>query len=153
MRKKLEIDFAAATFPDRFGKSLALKLGFSTSEWVELWWLARYPDRVKHEFDEARMGKLLDLILRDPKAAGRLMAAIQQDRDRKENSAMRSVLLRNWSKPDKEIASLLCEKLNQTKLAGKALAQRIENVKKQRQNLAKRYPRKGKTTASQLPLG
>ena len=151
MRIKTEINVAAATFPHRFGAEMAAKLNFTKAEHFDLWWFAVSPEYVKSKFDDLRRIKLLEIISRQPEDAIRLVMAIRRNRDRKKDGIIRNVLLKNnnWKLPDIEVAALVCKKLNQEKLAGKALQKRVGNVKKIRQGLAKKYPAtKGKNAVA-----
>ncbi len=143
MKQKLGINVPRVCMPQRHGKKLAERLGFNVEEYVLLWYLAV---NVTPTYDEAWQTKLLATIGRKPKEAARLILAIRNYKDPKRDNPIRKVLLDNkasppnWMLKDVEIASLVCQRTNQSKLAGKAFEKLVENVQKTRQALAKQYP-------------
>ena len=92
---------------------------------------------------------LLEVIATRPAEAFKVIRAAQTDRERKSGQVIPNVLLDfeheppNWALPDKVIAVMVANKLNQ-KYTGRNLEKLIANIKKIRQLLAKKFPVKGK---------
>lgn len=108
------------------------------------------PKWVATQFDASSRAELLELISANAEQCLKVIAAIKRERGRDKDSVIRNVLLDLeatppiWTLPDAAVADLVC-KGQKRKRVGSDLLRLIANVKKQRQLLAKAFPKtKGK---------
>lgn len=160
MRQQNQIDRLAAiagTEQHHRWKEKAEELGFTNREYFLLRTFAVSPKWVNAVFDEKRKSALLEILGTRPEESLKLVALIRKDWTWRKDDVIRSTILDSefwpdgYNPPDKIIALEVCKRLNQRKLSGDALKKLIANIKKQRQQLAKRFPAKGKNSELQLP--
>ena len=153
MRRKNEIALAASAIGAE-GWPRAKKLGFSKEDFRRLWMLAFCPKWVTGQLtSETSRNRLLEIIGARPKEACSVILAVQAARATRNGNIILKVLLDpeadppNWTLKDIQIASLVRKKMGSTLRNDKATDRLVGNIKKQRQELAKRYPvSKGRLT-------